>query len=80
MLDIKMNFGGNRSIKNKCPICKVEEDSQKHVFECKITIKKFPEVDFLYEDIFSENIKKISNVIEVLEKVLNFCEQFCEEN
>ena len=40
MLDVKMNFGGKRMTKNKCPLGCSVEDSQSHLFSCKIILQK----------------------------------------
>lgn len=73
MLDVKMNFGGRKMIKNKCPLGCSIEDSQSHLFSCKIILQKYPEVkNANYEDLFSDNIEKIKIIIEILEKILTY--------
>ena len=62
MTDVKVNFR-NKYSDTRCPICKVEgnEDSQKHIFECKELVKNNNIVsnnDILYAHIFDSDVEK----------------------
>ena len=56
---VKMNF--KRNFENlKCSLCKIENESQKHIIECneirKLRGNSFKSVE--YENLFGENVKK----------------------
>ena len=60
MIDVKVNFR-NKYRDILCPVCKLAEDSQQHVFECAELIKNKNIViknDVVYSHIFSEDIEK----------------------
>ena len=60
MVDVKTNYS-NRYDDTLCPVCKVENDTQEHVFKCtKLLQSKCILVasDILYTDIFISDVKK----------------------
>ena len=67
MLDVSRNYGQH----SKCPLCKIGDDDQKHLLECLIIKLQCPDIlnniDCKYEDIYSDNIEKQSNISKLLE-------------
>ena len=65
MVRVKKNYGQNQN----CPLCKGDvEDSQPHLLVCEMLVPKNTIVDEMpkYEDLFSENISKQINLIQIL--------------
>ena len=69
-----INVGHNYGNKAKCPICKLEDDTQEHMLRCVILKIKSPELfkiqEEKYEDLFSLNDDKIIKLARILESVL----------
>ena len=78
-----LNVKGNFRDKSPCPLCYLEEDRQEHLMACLMIKLKCPIIlenknNCTYMDIFTNDIKKQSNVAELLleairtrEKILN---------
>ena len=56
MIDVKVNFKGKYE-NLECQGCKIEEESQKHLFECNEIMKKRKKIkkDQEFEEIYVEN-------------------------
>ena len=74
MLNVQNNFGQH----TKCPLCKTEEDDQKHLIECLVIKIHCPDilnnVDSDFKDIYSDEIEKqndISKLIDIAMKKRN---------
>ena len=68
-----VNVGHNYGNKKCCPLCKIEEDTQKHMLECiimKLNCTEIYHSNSNYNDIFNLNEEKIVNVANLCEKVL----------
>ena len=67
MLKVFHNFGQ----KIKCPLCKTEEDDQKHFIECLILKISCPEIlnntEIKYTDLYSNDIEKQNSLSKLLE-------------
>ena len=70
MLNVQNNFGQH----TKCPLCKIEEDSQKHLLECVLIKLNSPDIlhntDSKYEDIFSNDIEKQDQISKLIETAI----------
>jgi len=79
MVEVGHNFGK----KNECPLCMNEDDKQNHLMECviiKVSSKKvFNNEKAKYEDIFGHNVKKIKQIVEIMEDALR-CRELLLEN
>ena len=68
------NIGHNFGQRIPCKICDTDEDDQQHVFmKCVILKIRCPELlsnTWKYEDIFSDNVAKMTEISEIFEKVL----------
>ena len=68
-----VNVGHNFGNKNKCPLCKTEEDTQKHMLECFVMKLNCPEIYHskqTYDDIFNLNEDILVNMAELCEKAI----------
>ena len=67
MVEVGHNFGR----KVQCPVCFIAPDNQQHLLSCvriKVSVPEiFKNTQSKYEDIFSNNIKKMKKVIQLLE-------------
>ena len=53
-----------------CRICRVEDETLKHIFQCKAYEKELNlDGDFLHLWIYSDDVYKISKTIEIIEKI-----------
>ena len=70
MLEVNHNFGR----KIQCPLCLSNDDNQKHLMDCviiKISSKKlFHNKKSKYEDIFGYNVRKIGDIVKIIEDAL----------
>ena len=68
------NVGYNYGNKVKCHLCHLEEDEQDHLFQCiiiKLSNEDLYKIrDEKYEDIFSMDIEKLTNISKICESVL----------
>ena len=80
MLKVASNYGS----KTNCPLCKISEDSQKHLLECviiKITCQDILNNDNKkYEDIYSDNVTKQKEIIQLIEIAIRKREEIIEMN
>ncbi|XP_066934534.1 uncharacterized protein [Clytia hemisphaerica] len=75
MIEVKMNYKGKyRDI--KCPICKTEDDTTEHSFECNDLKDKVGEesTSVSKEDITSENVVKLKMLEKYIKKALKIRE------
>ena len=64
-----------------CPVCKVEEDTQQHLFKCEKIMDNVDEnKNCVYEDIFSEDPEKLLNVGFALKDLIEIREKLLEIN
>ena len=65
--------GHNYGNKIKCPLCKMENDTQEHMFDCVIMkihcINLYSKKDENHEDIFSLNTKKLEDITKICESI-----------
>ena len=57
--DVKLNF--REKYENlECKVCKIDEESQKHLYECSeiMKIRNIKNQNIEYEKIFEENVRK----------------------
>ena len=62
MFNVKNNFRNNyRQTDILCPLCKSADDTQEHLFQCKVVEKSLLDgsVSSVYNDIFSEDVDKL---------------------
>ena len=80
MYDVRNNFRNKyQQIDILCPLCKLENDTQEHMFKCSIIQKAPPDngtQQCIYEDIFSSNTdtlltvaKKLKELVEAREEI-----------
>ena len=69
--EIRANYG-NRYGDNLCPLCKVCEDTQEHLFVCSCLSKGSELVTNIprYEDLFSEKLEKKVRIARIMKKKL----------
>ena len=73
MVEVKTNFR-NKSSDLSCPVCKLTEDTQKHVMECtKLLSRRNIMVSKItrYSHIFSEDIEKQKVALETFKSFWN---------
>ena len=58
---VKINFRNNyKNTNTLCPLCAMEEDSQKHIFECHVIRKSYnKEITCNLEDVFTNDKEKL---------------------
>ena len=79
MTKVGYNFGR----KTRCPVCKIdtEPDEQSHLLNClvlKLEISDILSSDNKYDDIFSNNIEKLNNVVLLFEKAIRKREELLD--
>ena len=68
-----VKVGHNYGKETKCPLCKLDNDTQEHIFDC--IIMKIQCSDLFnsqgekYEDIFSLNDTKLENIAKLCESI-----------
>ena len=79
---VKNNFRSNYvNTDTLCPVCKVEEDTQQHLFKCEKIMDNVDEnKNCVYEDIFSEDPEKLLNVGFALKDLIEIREKLLEIN
>ena len=79
MTKVGYNFGQKRL----CPLCSLHIDDQKEMLNCivlKIESKELYNIkDEKYEDIFSNNITKLSNISKIYQKIFQIREEILDE-
>ena len=75
MIDVKMNYKGKYK-DMKCPVCKTEEDTTEHLFECNDLKDKVGDESRTVskEDITSENVTKLRILEKYIKKALKIRE------
>ena len=82
MYNVKNNFRNNYKQTNiLCPLCKVHEDSQPHLFECTVILQQLQnKIVTKYDDIFSSDTDTLLNVSKELKKIVTVREELQEED
>ena len=67
-----INVGYNYGRKDQCPLCKIGENDQQHLFQCIVLKLAIPELfhnanNVTYEDVFSQNFQKLIEVAKLCE-------------
>ena len=78
MFNVRNNFRNQYETNLLCPLCRVKEDSQEHLLECRMILNKVNCGDCRYEDIFSDDADTLLNIAKVLQMVIKVREE--EEN
>ena len=65
---MRLSWGCDNFENLKCSVCKIENESQKHIIECneirKLRGNSFKSVE--YENLFGENVKKQLDIMKYL--------------
>ena len=76
LIDAKANYRGKYKDDLSCRLCKAAEESQPHLFTCVVITSDIMIRDalkgFNYTDIFSDNIKIQTHMIDIWQKILKF--------
>ena len=72
-------FGVRNNFRNKysctlCPLCGLEEDSQQHMFDCKIVLNYHTPTTH-HDDMYSNDAESLLAVVEDLEKLVKIREE-----
>ena len=72
MLKVGFNFGQ----KNKCILCKIENDKDHHLIQCIMVKMNISDIgdNLKFEDIYSQDMTKVSNISKILTKVMRMRE------
>ena len=71
MLPVKGNFCSSSKLKDKCPMCLHQLDTQEHLFICKKFSKTLSMKSFMDLSMKKEDCKELENRLEQREKVIN---------
>ena len=72
MLDIKMNFKNKYKSDLTCKICKEDEETLEHIFQCRVYKDKLKlEKDFTYTGAYGNELEKIDKAVKVIEQILS---------
>ena len=71
MLPVKGNFCSSSKLKDKCPMCLDQLDTQKHLFQCEKFSKTLSMKSFMDLYMKKEDCKELENRLEQHEKVIN---------
>ena len=74
MQAFKCNFKG-KDKEIECPVCKEEEDTTEHTFQCKVIKRILGNEELRWRDIESEDIKVLKKVSKFIEQVKEIREQ-----
>ena len=81
MAEVKNNFK-NKYTNKLCPLCKLEEEDQYHLFNCRMLLDNCQElaenISVEYEDIFSTSLKKQEAAAKLLSKMWGTREKLIE--
>ena len=69
MSNVKNNFKNQYPKNKQCPLCELEEDTQEHLMSCEMLHENVLKKD-LYKNIFSKNVKKQLQAINILSEAL----------
>ena len=76
LIDAKANYRGKYKDDLTCRLCKATEESQAHLFTCvvitSVRMIRAALKGFNYTDIFSDNIKIQTHMIDIWQKILKF--------
>ena len=71
MFNVRNNFRNQyRQTNILCPLCKVVEDSQQHLFSCAVLHESLPTITTVYEDIFSSDSNILLKVAKELKTIV----------
>lgn len=73
MLELKTNFKGKYKESTTCPLCREEQDTTEHIFQCeqaKRIVSKVPKL----EDLYSESKSEICMVNNFIKEVMAYRE------
>ena len=75
MTDVKVNFKGMHS-EFECEICEEEDETQKHMFECKelLHMENYEKIDLKYEKIFHGNVKEKIEIARKFKQIMKIRE------
>ena len=76
MINVGRNFGRH----SKCPICLIEDDSQEHLFNCTKLDNRSSHKDYEYDDIFSNDTKKLEKILNQGDIILRKREEILNSN
>ena len=72
MLNLKVNYKNKYKHDLTCRICRVEDETLKHIFQCKAYEKELNlKSDFSHLWICSDDEDKISKTVEIIENILD---------
>ena len=78
MLPVGFNFGK----KVNCPLCRISEDTDKHLLNCPITKLSCPilieNTQYVFEDIYSTDSIRLANVSKLIESALRTREELLQ--
>ena len=79
MTDVKVNFR-NKNETLECDVCKDEEETQKHVLECKEIMKNKNKILMQpeYEEIFQDNVKNQIEIAKIFIENMKIRKQITE--
>ena len=81
MFNVRNNFRNYYKQQNTvCPVCQDGEDSQEHLFKCKLIRKTVETHGSVYEDIFSDDVDTLLKVANVLKQLAKVREDFNDAN
>ena len=79
MFNVRNNFRNKyRNSDTLCPLCKLEEDSQEHLFQC--TKLSHDDHNTQHNDIYSNDTNKLLQVGSTLSKLCSEREEICEDD
>ena len=71
MFNVRNNFRNQyRQTNILCPLCKVFEDSQQHLFSCAVLHESIPTINTVYDDIFSSDSNILLKVAKELKTIV----------
>ena len=75
MFNVKNNFRNQYKANLLCPLCRESDDSQEHLLECRVILRKLNGEQYCYRDIFSENLVSLLDITKGLKKVVKIREE-----
>ena len=75
MFNVRNNFRNQYRTNLICPLCREREDSQEHLLECRVIVRKLNGKQYCYKDIFSENLESLFGIAKGLKKVVKIREE-----
>ena len=75
VFNVRNNFRNQYRTNLICPLCREREDSQEHLLECRVIVRKLNGEQYCYKDIFSENLVSLLNIAKGLKKVVKIREE-----